>query len=325
MKERLLITGGTGFVAYHLIAEAIEQGLEVHISTRNAAAAHLKNFEISYTSLNFADVAALKYALEQKQYHYIIHAAGATRASSQEQYNLVNAEYTANLARAANVADIPLKKFVFVSSLAAVGPVDTGIIDEHTSLNPVTSYGKSKKLAEELLSGFDELPLLVFRPTAVYGPREKDILIVLKTISRGLELYIGNKPQVLSFVYVKDLAQLITGSLRMEITGKTYNVSDGELYDRFAMAGITKEVFNKKALRFHLPLWLVKQLAAMLEAAGSVSGNVPVLNKEKIAELTASWPCSIEAAKRDLHFKPAYNLQKGLQETLDWYKDNKWL
>jgi nucleoside-diphosphate-sugar epimerase len=327
MKQRLLITGGTGFLGYHIINKAVEQGLEVFVATRQSSVTgHLKGIDVKYMPLNLGDSGVLKQNLEEKQFDFILHAAGSTRAPSQQQYNLVNAVYTANLARAANDADIPLKKFVFVSSLAAIGPAPVGdTIDGNKKMQPVTAYGESKKLAEKMLGEIPGLPLIIFRPTAVYGPREKDILIVLKTFNRGFEPYIGNKPQELSFIYAKDLAELLINSLHSSIIGKAYNISDGEVYSRFALADITKKILHKKTLRLQLPVGLVKLVASILEKAGSINGTTPPLNREKIEELTASWVCSIEEAKIDFGFKPRYNLENGLKETLDWYKANNWL
>lgn len=327
MKQKLLITGGSGFVAYHIINEALRQNYDVYVSIRSSSSvAHLKELTIQYTSINFNDVSSIAKELKEKQYDYIIHAAGTTRANNQQEYDLVNATYTNNLAKAVALAKIPLKKFVFVSSLAAIGPSnDYTIQGDEESFFPVTGYGKSKMLAEQLLAGIKDLPLIVVRPTAVYGPREKDIFIVLKTISRGLEPYIGVKPQQLSFIYVKDLAQLIVQSLTTTVTGKAYNISDGNVYDRFELATLSKRIMGKKTFRFQLPLSVIKIVAVFLETVGAVRGKTPVLNREKINELTASWACDIEAAKRDLNFRPVYNLEEGLKETLHWYKQHKWL
>lgn len=322
-----MITGGSGFLAFHVIEEALKQGYEVHVSIRpSSSTAHLKALDITYIKINFSDVNAIKDQLEKEQYNYVIHTAGTTKAANQQEYNKVNATYTSNLAQAASTANIPLKKFVFVSSLAAIGPAgESEIIHEKKAMRPVTGYGKSKMLAEEMLLGIEDLPLIIIRPTAVYGPRERDLLIVLKAIVRGLEPYIGNKPQQLSFIYVKDLAKLMVDALHSPVTGMVYNISDGKVYDKFALATITKKIMGNKTLRFHLPVFVVNMLAGLLEAASIVSKKTPALNRDKINELTASWACSIDAAKQDLNFLPQYDLQSGLQETLQWYKVNKWI
>ncbi|MCC9138600.1 NAD-dependent epimerase/dehydratase family protein [Pontibacter silvestris] len=330
MSERILITGASGFVGYHLIEAALQAGLEVYAAVRpSSEVAHLKPFDLKFTSLDFSNVNALKQELEEKQYQYIIHAAGITKARSEQEYNKVNAEFTKNLALAASDADILLKKFVFVSSLAALGPIaykDAAPIHELSPAQPVTGYGRSKLLAEKYLSEIKKLPLVVLRPTAVYGPREKDIFILMKTLNKGLDPYISRQMQRLSFVYVADLAKVALEALKAKENHVSYNVSDGNSYNRYALADITKRLLGKKAVRVHLPMSVVRIVAKVLETAYANGEKVPVLNKEKLNELTAeNWNCSIDRIKKDLGFMPEYDLEKGLSQTLRWYKEHKWL
>lgn len=329
MSKKVLITGASGFVGYHLIASAIENGLEVYAAVRpESDIAHLKNLPVNYVQLNFGAVDELKAELEAKQYAYIIHAAGTTKAKSLQAYNRVNADYSRNLALAASLANYKLEKFVFVSSLAAVGPItdfNASIYDD-SEAKPVTFYGMSKKLAEEYLCQIENLPLVIVRPTAVYGPREKDIFILFKTINSGFEPYIGRFNQQLSFIYVKDLANLIVQILKSDVVRQTYNVSDGHCYDRYALANEIKKALQKKTFKVHLPLGLVNALAGFMDTIYANSAKTPTLNKEKMKELTApNWICSIDNLKKDLQFAPEYNLEKGLDETVKWYKENNWL
>ncbi|AKD04224.1 NAD(P)-dependent oxidoreductase [Pontibacter korlensis] len=330
MKERVLITGASGFVGYHLIEAALQSGLEVHAAVRpSSEVAHLKPFDIQYTSLDYTDAEALVEELEEKQYHYIIHAAGTTKAKNALAYTRINAGYTKALGQAAAGAKIPLKKFVFLSSLAALGPItyqDMKPIDEQSMAKPVTDYGRSKLLAEKHLSEIERLPLVVLRPTAVYGPREKDIFILFKTLNSGLDPYISKQAQRLSFIYVKDLAKAVIQALGLKEHHVTYNLSDGNCYDRYALANITKRVLGKKAVRFHLPMIVVRVVAQVLEAAFASRSKVPALNKEKLNELTAeNWNCSIEKISKEMGYVPEYDLEKGLVQTLQWYKENSWL
>lgn len=329
MKKRVLITGASGFVGYHLIAAAIASELEVFAAVRPTShIKHLQDFDIQYTHPDFSDIGSLQKELEEKQYSYIIHASGITKAKTQEEYNTVNAVYTQNLALAAIAADINLEKFIFVSSLAALGPLMdlAGLIEDNSPAHPVTNYGASKLLAEQYLAEIKGLPLLVIRPTAVYGPREKDIFILLQTINKGLEPHIGSFKQQISFIYVKDLARIIVEALFSDVTNKQYNVSDGGIYDRYALAEGVKKALQKKTWKFHLPVPAVAALAALMERIYKNSADAPALNKEKMNELTAiNWACSIERLQKDFGFKPVYNLEKGLVETVNWYKNNKWL
>jgi len=336
MNEKVLITGASGFIGYHLVQAALLKGYEVHAAVRPSS--DITGLEKLSTGIqpplvfvypDFSSVESLIPTLQKGNYSYIIHAAGATRAKNTEAYNLVNADYTLHLAKAAQSV-LRLKRFVFMSSLAALGPVKYGAaqpITENSEAKPVTSYGKSKLLAEKYLSDLNDFPLTIIRPTAVFGPREKDILILFETLSKGFDLYIGNDPQWLSFVYVKDLVNATMAGMQEVKNGKSvYNISDGQQYNRYELANLFKELSGKKAFRFHLPLGFIKIIASLLESFSSFTKKTPVLNTEKLNELTAAnWYCSIDAARLGLNYVPYYNLRKGLAETLDWYKENKWL
>ena len=329
MGKKVLITGASGFVGYHLIVTAIKHGLEIYAAVRpNSNVSHLKDLNINYVNLNFNSVDELKAELEEKQYAYIVHAAGTTKAKTLQEYNKVNADYSRNLALAASLVSYKLEKFVFVSSLAAIGPIAdfNASINDDSIAQPVTFYGLSKKLAEEYLNKIQNLPLVTVRPTAVYGPREKDIFILFKTINQGLEPYIGRFNQTLSFIYVKDLAEVIIRFLKSEVVHKTYNISDGLAYNRYALADGLKKALNKRTLKMHIPLRMIKGLAGFMDTIYAKSSKTPTLNKEKIKELTApNWACNIENLKKDLQFEPQYNLERGLAETVKWYKENNWL
>ncbi|TLU99369.1 NAD-dependent epimerase/dehydratase family protein [Dyadobacter luticola] len=342
MKEKVLITGASGFIGYHLAEAALEAGMEVHAMVRPTSdLTSLKELQVAqeqsgkpdalvFVNADFSSKLSLKTLLEEGQYTSIIHAAGVTKAKSAEAYNLVNAGYTLNLAQAAMSSDIPLRRFVFLSSLAAIGPLaysEEQPITERTSPVPVTDYGRSKLLAEQYLEQVNGLPLSIIRPTAVYGPGEKDLFVLFRTLSKGLDAYIGKRPQRLSFVYVKDLVAATMSALsenKLETT--IYNISDGHSYDRYALADRFREISGKHIIRTHLPLFLVKIMAGFMDLLYAFSSRTPVLNREKLKELTApNWICSIDAARNNLHYQPQYDLRQGLTETLMWYKTNKWL
>jgi nucleoside-diphosphate-sugar epimerase len=328
MKERVLITGASGFVGYHLIEEALHNNLEVYAAVRkNSHTDHLKHFDINYIDLDYKNPAALKQQLSDYKFDYIIHAAGVTKARSDAEYNYINATYTYNLASAAVQVDGNLKKFVLIGSLAAIGPLKTlnGIITDNTPPTPVTAYGRSKLLAEEQLKTIDGLTYTILRPTAVYGPRDTGIFIFFKQLVKGIEPYIGNKQQKLSFIYVKDVAKAAIKALHGG-NNKTFNLSDGNFYSRYELGNITKEVLRLKTIKFHLPVNFVKIIAAISEKVSSLSNKAAILNIEKLDELMAvNWSCDVERAQTELGFYPSYNLQSGLTETLNWYKANKWL
>jgi UDP-glucose 4-epimerase len=327
MSERVLITGASGFVGFHLIEAALKNNLEVFAAVRKSSKVdHLKPLKVQYAFTNFTSVEALTNEIQDNQYDYIIHAAGVTKANSKAEYDAINTDYTVNLAKAA-VASGRIKKFVFVSSLAAVGPMATvdGLLTEATVQAPVTAYGHSKKHAEEALKSFTSLNYVILRPTAVYGPRDKDILIVLKQFANRFEPYIAKIDQYLSFIYVKDLAQACIQALTRG-NQQAYLLSDGKRYDRYQLANITKRLLGINTFKIHLPLSIIKVVAGIAEGVSKITKKPSALNVEKLNELTAAnWICSIDKAQQELDFKPQYDLNRGLEETLTWYKENKWL
>lgn len=327
MNGKILITGASGFVGYHLIEAALEQDLEVYAAVRPSSnIEHLKSLDIQFVSIDLSDKENIRKHFKQHGYDYVIHAAGLTKARNTEEYNLVNAHYTRNLAEVAST--FLLKKFVFISSLAAIGPVPYNHeypLNEKSLPNPVTDYGRSKLLAERWLSNIPGLPLIILRPTAVYGPREKDIFIMFRTLKNGIEPYIGRKAQWLSFVYVKDLAALSITVLSESVRRNVYHVADGHFYDRYALSTIAKKVLDQRTVKIHVPLCVAKVIAGTLKIV-SGPNKVPTLNKEKLQEIVAeNWKCNIEKAQTELGYQPEYNLEQGLTATLKWYQQNKWL
>jgi len=328
MKDKVLITGASGFLGYHLIQKAIAANFEVFAAVRkNSNIEHLSKFPLKYLYLNYEDPEQMSRLIAENKIDFIIHSAGVTKAIRQEVYDQVNAGYTINLAKAAENSGDICKKIVFISSLAAVGPLNDGQqkITEQTLPRPVTAYGRSKLLAENQLASIS-IPTTILRPTAIYGPRDKDIFIMLKTISNGMDPYIGKIVQELSFVHAEDVALAAVQSLTIKNALGIYHITDGNSYNRYEFSDISKSILNRKAFRFHIPMPLVKSLAFFLEKVNGWLNKPSVISREKLHELAAiNWICDITKANKDLNFIPKYNLQTGLEDTISWYKKNKWL
>ncbi len=328
MKDKVLITGASGFLGYHLIQTAIAANFEVFAAVRkNSNIEHLSEFPLKYLYLNYEDPEQMSRLIAENKIDFIIHSAGVTKAIRQEVYDQVNAGYTINLAKAAENSGGICKKIVFISSLAAVGPLNDGQqkITEQTHPRPVTAYGRSKLLAENQLASIS-IPTTILRPTAIYGPRDKDIFIMLKTISNGMDPYIGKIVQELSFVHAEDVAVAAIQSLTIKNALGIYHITDGNSYNRYEFSDISKSILNRKAFRFHIPMPLVKSLAFFLEKVNGWLNKPSVISREKLHELAAiNWICDITKANKDLNFIPKYNLQTGLEDTISWYKKNKWL
>jgi len=242
---------------------------------------------------------------------------------------LVNRDYTENLIEAIPKQAKSLEKFVYMSSMAAYGPADNkpgDLVVENDQPQPIDTYGESKLAAEKMIKEYKDLPYLIFRPTAVYGPREKDIFTFFSILKYGLEPYIGLTEQRVTFIYVKDLAELIVKATLSDQKQKSYFVADDQVYSNYDLGKYGKEYLNKKTLKIKVPTGLVRGIAYVNETVGKVFGKMPALNLEKVNILESlNWKCDIRPLKTDFNFTPKYNLSTGLKETIEWYQKNGWL
>jgi len=331
----VLITGASGFIGSFLVEEGLKRDYPVYAGIRRTSSReYLKDPRIHLLEMDFSAVDKLVTTLETCKnqgilFQYIIHSAGITKAGKKEDYFRVNAQNTQHFIQALLQTEMVPEKFIYMSSLAAFGPGDPvtmkPVMLSHTP-NPIELYGKSKLESEKYIRSLDSFPWLIFRPTGVYGPREKDYYVFFKTMSRGLETYIGTRQQILTFIYVKDLVRLLFDALKSPIVRSSYFVSDGREYDTQTFAAITKKILQKKTLKITVPPVVVKQLAFGLEKLFGLWGAIPTLNTDKYNVLrSTNWRCETDPLQRDFGFIAEYDLEKGVSETIDWYKTEHWL
>jgi len=331
--KKILITGASGFIGSSLVEEALKRGYEVYAGVRSTSSKkylddnRIKFFEIDFTNSEKLEQNLDEFRKQHGRFDYVIHNAGITKAKKVTDYFTVNAQYTKHLADALiNKGMIP-EKFVYMSSLAAIGPGLTEFPIKHTDEpKPVTSYGRSKLESENYLRSLAGFPYIIIRPTAVYGPRDKDIFILLKMLNQRFEPYIGFGRQILSFVHVKDLARAIFLALESPHKQRTYFISDGSSYDSRTFNSIAKKYLGKKTISVTIPISVVRPIAFTTETISALFGNTAILNRERVREFEArNWAVDIQPLREDTGFKAEYDLENGMKETIAWYKANGWL
>lgn len=336
MNKKILITGASGFIGSFLVEKGLEKDFEVWAGIRKSSSReYLQDERIQFVDLQFNDKDALTgqlrdLVLEYGGFDYIIHNAGLTKCLNPNDFDKVNYQYTVNFIEALKDANAIPEKFVLMSSLSAFGVGDeigyTPI--KLTDIpNPNTAYGVSKLKAEKYLESAIDFPYLIFRPTGVYGPREKDYFLMIKTVKSGLDVGAGFKPQHLTFIYVKDLVDVIYAGLESPIVNQDYFVADGDVYTDKEYTHLVKEVLEKKnVLSLKVPLSILKAVSVVAEVLSRITKKPSTLNRDKYKIMRQrNWECDIEPLIKDLDFSPKYNLKKGLEESLIWYKENKWL
>ncbi len=329
--EKILITGASGFVGSHLVEEALRRDIEVYAGIRKTSSReYLKDERIRFVELDFEDKKSLADMLKKHRFDYIIQNAGVVSARKLEDYWRVNFEYLKNLVEAIYDAGVMPEKFIFISSAAAFGPARSDdlsdFLTEDDEPKPINTYGKSKLAAEQYLQQLHDFPYITFRPTGIYGPREKEIYIFFKMLNKHIEGLIGFRRQHLSFVYVKDLTKVVLDAVMSGITEQSYFISDGKYYAQEDLGKAGKRILQKWAFRIRIPVTIVKAIAWFMEQLGKGDGKYPTLNLEKVRIIESlNWKCDIEPLREDLNFQPRYDLEEGLEETIAWYKENGWL
>lgn len=330
MKEKILITGANGFIGKFLVIEALEKGLEVHTTVRkNSDVTALKELGANIIVIDYNQQNELVKLFQAFNFQYIIHNAGLTKSPSTDEFMRINKGLLVNLIEALIISGSKIKKFTYVSSFAAYGPADfqpDHIVKDTSIPHPVTNYGRSKLAAENYLKSQSHIPYIIVRPTAVYGPGEKDLLNVFQMVNKHLDIQPALLGQKLTFIYVKDLANLILKATISNKVNKAYFATDGNVYTGSALNGFIKEFLGKRAISIKIPIFLMTALAYITEKAAGLWDSYPIFNVDKINEFKAkSWNCDVSNLEPDLGFKAEYDLVKGIPLTIDWYKANKWL
>ncbi|MDR2036894.1 MAG: NAD(P)-dependent oxidoreductase [Bacteroidales bacterium] len=327
---KILVTGASGFIGSFIIAEGIRRGYDMYAGIRSTSSKKYLPEEAHTVELNLGNKDELKKELAGLgRFDYIIHNAGVTKCNKKTDFEKVNYGYTRNFVEALIESDTVPKKFLFISSAAAFGPGDPNTLEPvklTDTPRPDTLYGISKLKAEKYITSLKDFPYLILRPTGVYGPREKDYFVFLKTVNNHLEPAMGTKKQHLTFVYVTDLVNAMFLALESDYLQKAWFISDGKEYDNREYAAIVKKHLKKKALYLPVPLFLVKALSYTLDTVGGWFGISPTLNKDKYKIMRATnWKCDAEPLQKELGFKAEYDLDKGIEACVDWYKQEKWL
>ena len=332
---KILVTGASGFIGSFIVEEGLARGYEVWAAVRKGSSRQfLQDERIRFIELDLNSEERLEEQLEGHQFDYVVHAAGLTKTTDSNQFFFVNTRGTMALTEVLLRKKMPLKRFVYLSSLSIFGPIRehqpyTEIV-ETDEPQPNTDYGRSKLLAEKFLEEKGEktnFPYVILRPTGVYGPREKDYFMMAKSIRGHVDFAVGYKQQDITFVYVKDVVQAVFLAFEHGETGRSYFLSDGEVYQSAAFSDlIQKELGNPWCLRLKAPIWLLRIVTLCGDFIGRLTGRVTALNSDKYHILRQrNWRCDIRPAIDELGYQPQYQLERGVKETIAWYKENKWL
>ncbi len=316
MPPKVLVTGATGFIGSHLIEEFVYRKWEVFCLIRKESrTSSLSKFPVTLKQVEINDVSALEKTVIGMD--YVFHSAARIRAAPKAVYDHANFQFTRNLCQACLKADPHIKRFLYISSIAAAGPSPEGkILDESNPSKPTSEYGRSKLKGEEAVREvWNQIPCTIIRPPNVYGPRQQETELLIKLLQKRIFPVLKKREKNTTLIYVKDL---VTGMLQAAFSEKTaheiYYLTDGNLYSwREVLFRIKDQVLgNKIYLPLHEDLiYAAAFLVDMLRKTKLI--NVYFGRKIWNSMVNTSWLFSSKKAERDFGFTPSFSLEKGFR------------
>ena len=336
MSKRVLITGAGGFVGGFIVEESLKRGFETWAAVRRSTSREfLQDDRINFIELDFNNPESLAQTLNEalpqgEKWDYIIYNLGATKCTNFADFNRINYDYLRSFTDALFETEKVPDKFLYMSSLSALGPGDE---KDYTAFNsnsipsPNTKYGASKLKAEMHLAMTPNFPYIVFRATGIYGPHEKDYFMMFKSIKSGFDFSVGMRKQLLSFIYVQDLVEAMFEAIDKAPTGKTYLIAEDRSYTQKEFRQITAAELGKKVvIPMCMPIWAVYLVSVIAEKWGVIRMKPSTLNRDKFNIMKQrNWSVDISEARKDFGFAPKVDLKEGVKRSIRWYKENNWL
>lgn len=328
--KSLLVVGAGGFIGGFIAAEGLRRGMKVTVAVRESTSRrYLTDPRLEFLVLDYDNRESMTEAIAAApQWDFIIYNLGATKCMNYVDFKRINYGYlrtfTEVLTETGHVPD----RLLFMSSLSALGPGDEKNytpLSGDTFPNPDTRYGQSKIMAEQHLEHFAGIPYIIFRPTGVYGPHEKDYLMMIKSIDSHFDFGVGFRKQMLTFIYVDDLVNAMFDALEAGVENRKYIISENRAYTQKEFRDIVaRELGGKWVIPVKLPIWAVWTASAVAEKIAKWRCTTSTLNRDKFKIMRQrNWNADISDAVAEFGFNPRVDLREGIRRTVEAYRAAK--
>lgn len=330
----ILVTGATGFAGSHIVDHLLDAGERVRVLVRSTSNPRwLEGKPLERVQADLRDPGDLRAAVEGVG--AVFHFGGLIAARSTAEFIEANGEGTTALATAfRSVAPADGSGlFLYCSSLAAGGPAPPverspfRHVTEEDPPRPVSPYGHSKLLGEHGLTVLEgRARVVIFRPPAIYGPRDESILKYVRWIERGWMPLPPRKKASFSLIHVTDLARAAVQARTEGRARGVYYLSDGRAHSWGEIGQLIGRELGTRVRAVRIPMMLAKLAAAAGEVAAQFGGQPPLIGFGKVRELQQEcWVCLPTKAARDFDYAPRLDIENGMKETIRWYRSAGWI
>ncbi len=328
--KKVLVTGANGFIGSNLVDCLAARDVYVKCLVYHKDQLQWINNlpgKVEIIVGDIVDINSLKDAVQGVD--VIFHLAGVVKSLQKRDFFNINVQGTENLLKATVKYNPNLQRFLFMSSQSASGPSCNGdVVTENNSCCPVSEYGRSKLEAENVVLSYSNIiPVTILRPSAVYGPRDREFLFIFDLIKKGIRPFMGFHQRFLNFCYIDDLIKAtILASINKQSIGQTYFIHSDE---KFSLNQFIEEIvhsLNKRVIKLPVPFFLIKLYFLYNEFFALLCTDRKVFTRDKYNELKQNnWGCSIDKAKKEIGYIPDYCLTRGISKSIQWYKKQGWL
>jgi dTDP-glucose 4,6-dehydratase len=314
--KRVLVTGGAGFISSAFVRHLLKATpYEVVSLDALTYAGNLENLadirsheRLSFVQGDIRDEALVRSVVDQVD--VIVNAAAESHVEKSilegaSEFVATNVEGTRVLLDA--MREVPVERFILISSSEVYGTAETDPMDEEHPLNPRSPYAATKAGADRLAYAYRatyDLPIVIVRPFNNYGPRQHPEKVIPRFVIQALEdeplTVHGDGSASRDWLYVDDDAEAIEALIEADldtVAGQVINLATGVDVSVSRIADLVLEVLGKPAS--------LKDFVA--ERPGQVSRHVG----------------STEKAKRLLGWRARTSLEDGLGRTVQWYRENE--
>lgn len=310
---KVVVTGASGFIGRRLCARLVEDGHDVCALMR-------KPCEGPWTQAFALDLDAPAPVVGLEDADVVLHLASRVHemndtARAASAYERTNVEGTKALVESAMNAQVT--RFVFVSSVKAIGESTEGQVDELSPTTPTTPYGVTKLAAERLvLASAPALQPVVVRLPAVYGTGAKgNVTAMLGAVKRGRFPPLPEFGNRRSLVHVDDVVgALVLCATHANAIGRTYIVTDTNSYSTRQLYLAMRKAVGQSPGNWVVPAWVFRAVARLGDVAGRLTGRSFPLDSMALEKLTATAWYSSHAIENELGYRPTMTLEDGLKE-----------